>query len=138
MKGFSIRTKKNQLIRCRFYMEEAPITSAAFANALPFTGTFYHARVSGQEIWIDNGPELDIIQENASVFTTPGEIVLGPLKPVRTKTSKCMGIYYGEGRGLDACNIFGKVMDEDMHLLTALGNDIWRHGEQELLFELLD
>lgn len=138
MKGLSIKTKNNQVIRCRFYMKEAPVTVVAFIQSLPFSRTFYHARLSGQEIWIDNGPELDIIQENASVFTVPGEIVIGPLKPLRTKTSKCVGIYYGEGRGLDACNIFGKVIDEDMHLLIALGNDIWRHGEQELIFELQD
>jgi len=96
-----------------------------------------HARVSGQEIWIDNAPELDIIQENASVFTAPGEVVYGPLKPARTKTSNCMGIYYGEGRGLDCCNIFAKVFDEDMPLLKELGENIWKQGTQELIFEKL-
>ena len=115
----------------------APVTSEAFAKTLPFSQTFVHARVSGQEIWTDSAPQLDIIQENASVFAEPGEIVLGPLKPLRTKTAKCLGIYYGEGKGLDACNIFGKVMDKDFPLLKTLGDKIWRQGAQMLTFEIL-
>lgn len=77
MSSFKIRTKDNAVIRFNLYLEEAPVTSEAFLNALPFTKTFFHAKVSGMEIWIDNAPQLDIIQENASVFTEPGEIVLG-------------------------------------------------------------
>ena len=135
MNGFIIRTQHNGTIRFNLYHAEAPETAAAFLSALPFTKTFFHARVSGEEIWMDDAPSLDIIQENASVFTEPGEVVLGPLKPARAKTSKCMGIYYGEGKGLDCCNIFGKVAPEDMQKLKALGDSIWRHGMQELTFE---
>ena len=138
MKGFRIRTRENQIIRFEFYKEKAPVTCEAFSKVLPFTRTLFHARISGQEIWTDTAPELDIIQENASVFTEPGEIVLGPLKPLRAKTSKCMGIYYGEGKGLDCCNIFGKVFDEDLHKLKELGDKIWRQGIQELIFEKLE
>lgn len=134
MPGFIIKTPDQKVIRFNYYYEAAPVTVAAFAKALPFTRTFFHARVSGQEIWIDNALRLDIIQENASVFTEPGEIVLGPLKPVRAKTSNCIGIYYGEGKGLDCCNIFGKVVDEDLSLLKALGEEIWKMGAQELTF----
>lgn len=136
MTGFKLKTADTTI---RFkYHEDAPITAKAFAALLPFTRTFMHARVSGQEIWIDNAPELDIIQENASVFTEPGEVVYGPLKPARTKTSNCMGIYYGEGKGLDCCNIFAKVFDEDMGLLKELGEQVWKQGVQELTFEGLE
>ena len=138
MTGFQIRTQNNQQIRFKFYVNDAPETCNAFARIIPFSRFFFHARLSGQEIWIDNAPELDIIQENASVFTEPGEIVLGPLKPTRTKTSKCLGIYYGEGKGLDSCNIFGKVVDEDLALLRILGDNIWQNGSQELTFENLE
>ena len=138
MTSFLIRTEDNQTIRFRFYYDDAPLTSEAFAKTLPFSRIFFHARISGQEIWIDDVPELDIIQENASIFTAPGEIVLGPLKPARTKTSKCLGIYYGDGKGLDCCNIFGKVFDEDLSLLKILGDKIWRHGAQKLTFESLE
>lgn len=138
MKGFQIKTLDGIQIRFKYYMDIAPVTSEAFAKQLPFTRTFMQARVSGQEFWTDNAPGLDIIQENASVFTEPGEAVIGPLKPSRVKTSKCMGIYYGEGKGLDCCNIFAKVFDDDLPLLKTLGEKIWKHGEQELTFENLN
>lgn len=137
MSGFIIKLSDNQNIRFRYYEEEAPVTTKAFDALLPFTKTFYHARVSGQEIWTDNAPQLDIIQENASVFTVPGEVVYGPSKPLRTKTSNCMGIYYGEGKGLDCCNIFAKVFDEDLDLLKTLGDNIWKNGIQEIIFQKL-
>jgi hypothetical protein len=138
MNGFTIKTHNNIIIRFKYYFDDAPVTSNAFAKLLPFTRNFYHARVSGQEIWIDGAPSLDIIQENASVFTEPGEVVYGPLNPKRAKTSNCMGIYYGEGKGLDCCNIFAKVFDEDIDLFKKLGDDIWKHGTQEITFDKLD
>jgi len=138
MTGFIVTTSDDKKIRFKFYDIEAPVTCKAFLSLLPFWKTFFHARISGQEIWTDNAPSLDIIQENASVFTEPGEVVFGPLKPLRTKTSNCMGIYYGEGKGLDCCNIFAKVVPEDQTLLEALGNDIWKNGTQKLSFSKLD
>jgi|SRR5688572_2881385 len=137
MNGFLIRIKDNQTIRFRFYDNAAPITSAAFLKALPFSRNFLHARVSGQEIWIDDAPSLDIIQENSSIFAEPGEIVIGPASPARNKIANSMGIFYGEGRLFDAGNIFGKVVEEDLNLLKTLGDTIWRHGAQELSFEEL-
>ena len=137
MKGFLVKTPDNVIIRFKYYSEVAPVTAEAFASLLPFKRSFMHARVSGQEIWIDDAPVLDIIQENASVFTEPGEVVYGPLNPIRTKTSNCMGIYYGEGKGLDCCNIFAKVFDEDLILLKKLGENIWQSGTKELFFESL-
>jgi len=137
MTGFKIRTSDNQEIKFEFYLDTAPVTSKAFLSILPFTRTFHHARVSGQEIWIDDVPKLDIIQENASVFTEPGEVVFGPNKPSRTKTANCFGIYYGEGKGLDACNIFAKVIDSDKQKLIDLGNRIWKNGSLELTISTL-
>lgn len=138
MRGFKITTQDGQDINFEFYLDVAPITSEAFQSILPFTRIFNHARISGQEIWIDNVPQLDIIQENASIFTEPGEVVFGPTKPSRTKTANCFGIYYGEGKGLDACNIFAKVVEEDKQKLVDLGNDIWKNGSQELTLSLID
>ncbi|MBK9228171.1 MAG: DUF3830 family protein [Ignavibacteria bacterium] len=132
MTGFKITTSDNLEIKFELYLDTAPVTSKAFLSILPFTRTFYHARVSGQEIWIDDVPKLDIIQENASVFTEPGEVVFGPTKPIRAKTANCFGIYYGDGKGLDACNIFAKVVESDKQKLVDLGNKIWRTGSQEL------
>jgi hypothetical protein len=132
MDGFKIITKDNQEIIFKYYADTAPITSRYFESILPFSRIFYHARVSGQEIWISDVPPLDIGQENASVFTAPGEVVFGPSKPVRSKTANCFGIYYGEGKGLDAANIFAKVTGEDFQKLKELGQDIWKNGGQQL------
>jgi hypothetical protein len=138
MTGFKIITKDNHEIKFKFYLDSAPVTSKAFEQILPFTETFYHAKVSGQEIWIDDVPPLDIIQENASVFTEPGEAVFGPAKPIRVKTANCFGIYYGVGKGLDACNIFAKVVDSDMQKLIDLGTSIWKNGPQELIIKPIE
>lgn len=135
MNGFLLRTTDNQTIRFRFYNDAAPVTSAAFLKTLPFSRTFLHARVSGHEIWIDDAPSLNIIQENSSIFAEPGEIVIGPANPARNKIANCMGIFYGEGRLLDGGNIFGKVVEEDLNLLKTLGETIWQQGAQELTFE---
>ncbi|NVO21218.1 MAG: DUF3830 family protein [Bacteroidetes bacterium] len=138
MKGFKIITSDNQEIKFEFYLDAAPVTSNAFNGILPFTRTFYHAKVSGQEIWIDNVPKLEIIQENASVFTEPGEVVFGPTMPIRTKTANCFGIYYGDGKGLDACNIFARVIESDKQKLIDLGNSIWKNGSQDLTISAID
>ena len=138
MTGFKITTSDNQEITFEFYTNVAPLTCKAFIDILPFTRSFYHARISGQEIWIDNVPKLDIIQENASIFTEPGEVVFGPSKPTRVKTANCFGIYYGEGKGLDACNIFARVVEGDKQKLIDLGNRIWKCGAQELTISLLE
>ena len=135
MTGFKIVTKEGTEISFKFYLDNAPVTSKAFQHILPFTRKFYHARVSGREIWIDDVPPLDIIQENASVFAEPGEVVLGPSTPTRVKTANCFGIYYGEGKGLDAANIFARVRDADRKKLEDLGNNIWKNGPQELRIE---
>jgi hypothetical protein len=134
MNGFKIITEGNEEIRFEYYRDAAPVTCDAFARILPFTRTFHHARVSGEEIWIDDVPEMDIIQENASVFTEPGEVVFGLSKPLRTRTANCMGVYYGNGRGLDAANIFARVVASDAHKLAALGNRIWKNGSQQITF----
>jgi len=84
MLGFKIVYAAYQ-IRFRLYSQEAPVTVNAFIAELPFIREFMHAQVSGQEIWTDEGLGLNIIQENASIFTVPGEVVLGPVQPRRGK-----------------------------------------------------
>ena len=137
VKGFSVKAQNGAIIKFSFYEQEAPHTVAAFIKELPFVRTFFHARVSGQEIWIDNAPRLDIIQENASVFAEPGEVVIGPISTKRNKTAGFMGMFYGEGKLLDCGNIFGKVYEDDAKQFKELGEAIWRKGEQELIFEAI-
>lgn len=136
MTGFKLKTKDGTEIRFEYY-KEAPETSKVFDRVLPFTQTIMHARVSGQELWSDKAPKLDVIQENASVFAEPGEFVIAPNKPDRNKVKNCIGIFYGEGKLIDCCNIFASVFDEDFYLLKELGEKIWREGFQEITFERL-
>ncbi len=138
MTGFTIKTKDGEKIRFAYYISDAPVTSKAFDDALPYTETFYHAKVSGEEIWTDKAPELNIIQENSSVFIQAGEVVIGPIGPFRNKVIKCMGIMYGEGKLLDCGNIFAKVYDEDLSSLKVVCKKFWSEGFHELTFEKLD
>jgi hypothetical protein len=64
-------------------------------------------------------------------------VVVGPESAKRTSTINCLGIYYGEGKGVDACNIFAMVLEEDRDALAQLGELIWKSGELELTFERL-
>ena len=137
MTGFSITTSAGEVIRFLCYIDAAPLTSQAFLKSLPFTGFFLHARVSGQEIWTERPPQLDIMQENSTLLAEPGEVAIGPLKPKRNKVAGLMGIFYGEGKLVDGGNIFARVVEEDLALLRALGDKIWKQGGQELKFEKL-
>ena len=132
--GFQILTLDGKKIRFMYY-DEAETTSRAFEKHLPFSREFLHARVSGFEIWIDTAPLLEIGQENASIFAEAGEVVIAPVKPQRNKIWGCMGIFYGEGKLLDAGNIFAKVHESDFDMLKQLGDQIWRKGGQVLHFE---
>ncbi|MBK8193134.1 MAG: DUF3830 family protein [Lewinellaceae bacterium] len=132
---FKATTKEGKAIRFQLYVDAAPATAEAFLKVLPFSAMFYHARVSGEEIWISDAPELDVIQENCSVFAEPGEIVIGVKNPARNRIARCIGIFYGKGQLLDCGNIFGKVLAEDLPVLKTLGDSIWRNGGQELIFE---
>ena len=123
-------------IRFNLYSDLAPATVSSFISILPFSRTYYHARLSGFEIWTEDGPKLDIPQENASIYAEPGEIVLGPIYPERNKIAGCIGIFYGEGRLLDCGNILGKVLEEDLLLLKSLGDSIWREGGKIVKIEL--
>jgi hypothetical protein len=133
-KGFIIRTGTD-VLRVAYYVEDAPLTVVAFNQVLPFSLVFSQARTSGQEIWTDKAPLLEIPQENCSIFPEQGEIALGPIKPSRNKIAGLMGIFYGEGRLLDAGNIFGKIWEEDLPRLVTLGETIWKQGSQTLIFE---
>jgi hypothetical protein len=137
--GFFITSPTGQSIRFHYYLDAAPATITAFHSHLPFSLSLFHARVSGQEIWSDQAPQLAVIQENASVFTQPGEVVIGPVTANRAVgTAGTIGIYYGEGKGLDCANIFAKVIPDDFPLLQTLGEQVWKAGAQILQFTALD
>jgi len=133
--GFKVRTSRGLIIIFDLYAREAPATSDAFLNSLPFSAVFDHAKISGQEIWSGNCPPFNISQENSSLFALPGEIALGPIQPARNKITGLMGIFYGTGQLMDSGNIFGCNTKADRDKLSELGNTIWTTGSQELHFE---
>ncbi len=130
----ALKTPDGNLIRFRLYVQEAPATSKAFVNALPIEVKAVQARLSGHEIWIPDGPELSIPQENATINVKLGEI--GYAVPVaRNRGARSIAIIYGEARLSECVNVFGMVLDEDIPILKSLGEKVWLEGAQILRLE---
>lgn len=132
--AFSIEINGEPDLHFYLYYREAPLTCTAFMDALPFERNFYHAKLSGEEIWTPHGLGLAIPQENATVFIEEGEIALGPLHS-RNKIADCIGIMYGTGKLLDCGNIFGRVQQNHLKALKVLGRRFWLQGENHLRFK---
>ncbi len=116
------------------YESEAPQTCKAILNALPVEGVFKQARFAGEEIWCDDALELFIPQENATIHPKPGEIGYAP--PLeRSEVANSIAIVYGEATLSDAVNIFGRVVEEDLPKLKALGEKVWLEGKQIVRLE---
>lgn len=135
MQHIILKTSDGNSIRFRFYQKEAPITSKTFIETLPLEVTGRQARTAGEEIWIPEGPGLNIIQENATVHLKPGELGIAPLSS-RNEVERSIAIVYGEAMLHDCVNVFAKVFDEDVEILKRLGERIWLKGEQVLTFEV--
>ena len=136
MTGFLIKTSYNDTLRFKFYLDRAPLTCAAFLKSLPFSRGLIHPGFLRKEIWTGKGPEINILPENVFTLMEPGEIAIGSLTTHDTRTSKQLGICYGKSKPIDSYNVFGKVLEEDLHLLKVLGQTIWRYGELNLFFEI--
>ena len=126
-----LTTSSGLEIKFHLYDSEAPETCTAIRRILPLEIKLFHAKTSGEELWTPEGPELRIIQENATVNIEPGEIGIAPVH-ARNKISKCLVIAYGQAKLFDCANIFGQVMSEDEDKLRDLGNKIWLEGTQSV------
>jgi hypothetical protein len=124
-----LTTSSSQEIKFHFYDSQAPETCMAIRQILPLDIKLFHAKTSGEELWTPDGPELNIIQENATVNIEPGEIGIAPVH-LRNKISRCLVITYGQAKLFDCANIFGQVIKEDEDKLRDLGNRIWLEGAQ--------
>jgi len=136
MTGFLIKTSYNDTLRFQLYLDGAPLTCEAFLNSLPFSGGFIHPGLLRKEIWTSWGPQVNILPENAFALMEPGEIAIGFLTPHDRTNSKRIRICYEEAKPINRCNVFGKVFEEDLHLLKVLGQTIWRYGQLNLSFEI--
>ncbi len=124
-----LTTSDNQEIKLHFYDSQAPEACMAIKQILPLDIKPFHAKTSGEELWTPEGPELKIIEENATVNIEPGEIGIAPVH-LRNKISKCLVITYGQAKLFDCANIFGQVIKEDKDKLRDLGNKIWLEATQ--------
>jgi hypothetical protein len=132
----ALKTPDGMVIRFRLYKAEAPATCKAFVDVLPIETKAIQARFAGEEIWLPEGPELKIPQENATIALKPGELGYAP--PVaRSDVSRSIAIVYGEAKLSDCVNVFAMVLDEDMPKLKKLGEKIWLEGARMLRFETI-
>lgn len=136
MKYIALKTNSGKSIRFELYENEAPFTCEAFTKILPFEAKAVQAREAGEEIWIPEGPKLNIPQENATIHLFPGELGIAP-EHLRNQVSRSIAILYGEAKLHDCVNVFARVIDEDIKLLKKLGEAIWLEGSQTLTFEIL-
>ncbi len=133
-KFFHLRSKEG-VIRFSLYHKEAPQTCLAFLSKLPWRGKAVQARLSGEEIYIEKGPALNVPQENTSIFLRPGEI--GYAVPIaRSPIKNNIAIVYGEAKLFDGVNVFARVVPTDLKKLKNLGKSIWLNGAQILNFTL--
>ncbi|TSC77138.1 MAG: hypothetical protein G01um101431_321 [Parcubacteria group bacterium Gr01-1014_31] len=130
-----LKTKGLPAIRFNLYEKEAPVTCDEFIKALPLEANALQARFAGEEIWIKEGPSLNIPQENASINLKVGE--LGYASPIPgNEVSRSIAIVYGEAKLSDCVNVFGYVYKEDLQNLKKLGEKVWTEGKTILRFEL--
>ena len=84
MTGFKLVTKDGVEIHFKFYLDEAPVTCKAFHEDPSFhQGVLSCPCLGHGDSESTTYRALDIIQENASVFAEPGEVVVGPSRPTR-------------------------------------------------------
>lgn len=135
--GFQVSAPGGQAIPFEYNLRFAVETCEAFDELLPFSCVFKHVETSGPELWTENAPVLDILQQYSTAQAEAGEVLLGPVQPLRNRISGSLRIFYGEGQSLDAGNVFARVFKGELDKLAALGNRIRKEGSLELSFEQL-
>lgn len=137
MRYIELKVRDFTSIRFSLYEQEAAITCAAFVKALPLEADALQARFAGEEIWVKDGPSLNIPQENATVNLKVGELGYAPNVP-RSEVGRSIAIVYGEAKLSDCVNVFACVYEEDLRNLKKLGEKIWTEGKKTIRFEFKD
>jgi hypothetical protein len=129
--------------------EDAPLTSEAVWNALPLSGSTYHAKWANNEVYILVPPfaPQEPGKENATVFPIPGDILYLPVPPgtkvppdMREQARKTglidLAIFYGRDNyllgpdGHMPGNLFATIT-EGLKELAAACQNMWRHGHAD-------
>ena len=138
--------------------DAAPLTAAAFWNALPLSGAAYHAKWANNEVYILTPPfaKQDPGKENATVFPIPGDILYLPVPPgnkvppdMQTQCRETglidLAIFYGRDNyllgpdGHMPGNLFATITEGLAELAVAC-QDLWRNGagDERMTFRRLD
>ena len=136
--GFQVSASGGEPIPFEYNLRFAVETCEAFDELLPFNCGFKHVETSRPELWTENAPVLDILQQYSTAYAEAGEVLLGPVGPLRNRISGSLRIFYGKGQSLDAGNVFARVFKGELDKLAALGNRIRKEGSVELSFEQLE
>lgn len=136
MKYIVLKSGKSGPIRFELYKKEAPRTCEAFVKSLPIKTRAVHAKISGEEIWMPEGPRLKVPQENATVRLKIGELGYAAFLK-RSDISHGIALVYGKVNLWDCVNVFAGVVKRDVEKLKKLAREIKMKGSVTLRFELL-
>jgi hypothetical protein len=138
--------------------EEAPKTCEAVWNALPQSGSVWHAKFANNEIFILTPPFApeEPGRENGTVFPIPGDLLyfyIPPGSPVPTEVrEQCaatglvdLALFYGRNNYLHGPeghmpgNLFATIT-EGLKEFAVACQDIWRNGgaSETMTFRRLD
>lgn len=135
MTHIKLTAKNFPAIRFRLYNKKAPITCEGILKSLPISEKAFQARFAGEEIWIKDGPALNIPKENSTKKPKIGGLGYAPNNP-KSEVTRNIAIIYGEAKLVGSVNIFARVYEEDLNKLKKLGEKIWLKGARELKLEL--
>lgn len=137
--------------------EDAPWTVSAVWDALPLSGSIYHAKWANNEVYILVPPfaKEEFGKENATVFPIPGDILYLPVPPgnkvppdIREQCRQTglidLAIFYGRDNyllgpdGHMPGNLFATIT-EGLKELAAACQNLWRNGtaEEQMTFRRL-
>lgn len=125
--------------------DEAPRTCAAVWNALPQSGSVWHAKFANNEIFILTAPFApeEPGRENGTVFPIPGDLLYFFIPPGSTVPAEVreqatnglvdLAVFYGRNNylhgpeGFMPGNLFATIT-EGLKEFAAASHDIWRNG----------
>jgi hypothetical protein len=120
----------------RLEEEDAPATSAAFRQLLPYHQKIIHARWSGEACWIPLGDfKLEVGYEHHTSHPAPGEVLFYPGGYSETEILFPYGACrFASKVGQLAGNHFLTVV-EGCEQLRAMGRAVLWEGAHDIVFE---
>jgi hypothetical protein len=116
----------------------APLTCAAFREAMPFNGQIVHVRWSGEGVWVPLGEtDFGVGYENHTSHPAPGQILLYPGGISETEILLAYGgVDFSSKMGQLAGNHF-ITLTSGLENLNTLGNAVLWKGAHDISFEFV-